>query len=63
MMVEKIVAKCLSGKFFLVVIVGVTFAYVACKGIITSEATVGIISAVITHYFNKRQPEKGGDNV
>ena len=46
-------AKLLSGRFWLTIISGLVFAYVACTRILPPEATAAILTAVFTSYFQR----------
>ena len=45
--------KFTSGKFWLTIISGFVFAYVACRGILDSQAVSAILGSVFTSYFMK----------
>lgn len=45
--------KLLSGRFWLTLISGLVFAYVACKEIMPPTATAAILTAVFTSYFQR----------
>ena len=47
------IEKLSSGRFWLAIIAGSVFAYVACKTIIPPEATVVIIVMVFKDYFSR----------
>jgi hypothetical protein len=46
-------AKFSSGKFWLTIISGCVFAYVACNKILDSQAVSAILGSVFTSYFMK----------
>lgn len=50
---QKLVDKCLSGRFILTVLCGLTFTYVSIKGMIDPPAVMTIISSVFTAYFGR----------
>ncbi len=50
---EIIIAKVTSGKFWLTIIGGIVFAYVACKQIIKPEVTASILVMIFISYFQK----------
>ena len=55
---DLILNKILSGRFILTVIIGGTFAYVSVRGIVPSEAVIGVIVMVIRDYFSRQDRPK-----
>lgn len=53
-MLEKVIDKMISGKYYLTVIVGIVFAVLAIKGVLKPETTGDIIKTVIIFYFLKK---------
>lgn len=56
---QKIIEKCLSGRFILTVICGGTFAYLSCKKILPNEAIIGILILVFEAYFHRADRQNG----
>ena len=54
-MVDKIVNKLLSGKFWLTMMAGVAFMYAVYARIIPSEAVASIVTMVFVSYFTKNK--------
>jgi len=52
--------KLLSGQYFLTVICGGVFAYVACKAIIPPDATIAILTTVFISYFKRDRTQENG---
>ena len=50
---QRFLTKLGSGRLFLVICVGVTFVYCSVHKIITPEAIVTIVMAVMTSYFSR----------
>jgi len=46
--------RLLSGKFWLTIIVGFTFAYLSCHGILPPDKSMEIILLVTYAYFTKK---------
>ena len=55
-------AKLLSGRFVLTIIVGLTFSWLAINNIITPDASMSVILIVIYGYFTRERPSIGGPN-
>ena len=55
---ETIVKKLTSGKFWLTIIAGFTFAYATYARILDSAAVGVIVTAVFLSYFSKEKNEK-----
>ena len=54
-MKEKIIEKCLSGRYLLTILSGVAFVWVVVHNLIPPAATVAIILSVYKDYFNKKK--------
>ena len=46
--------KLLSGKFWITIFAGLTFAYMACNDMIAESAVVAIIVKVYSDYFGRK---------
>ena len=46
-----VVAKFISGRYFLTVIGGITFAYAVYKAILSAEAIATILTTIFMSYF------------
>ena len=49
--------KLLSGRYFLTVVCGLVFAYVAINKVIPPDAVIAILSTVFVSYFNRNRKE------
>lgn len=47
--------KLLSGRFWLTIIVGFTFAYLSCKGILPPDKSMEVILLTCYAYFTKNR--------
>lgn len=59
MLKEMIDSNLGSGRFWLTIITGVVFAYVAVKGILPAEAISSIVTMVFVSYFQKERTSNG----
>jgi hypothetical protein len=50
---DKIVCKLLSGRFWLTMMVGVTYVYLACTGILGVQEVMEVTLLVAYAYFQK----------
>jgi hypothetical protein len=53
-LIKLILAKLLSGKYFLTIASGIAFLFCVIHRILTPEAIVGILMFVFQSYFNKK---------
>ena len=56
---DKVLLKCLSGRFILTIIAGIVFLYCAVKGKIEEAAVTAILSMIFQSYFNRHDRENG----
>jgi len=56
----KIKEKLISGRYFLTVIAGLTFAYAVYTKLLGAEATAAIITMVFINYFRQDRTQNGG---
>ena len=54
---ERLVVKASSARWFLTVLCGWTFAYLACTGRLEPKDAVPILVMVITYYFSRSNGE------
>ena len=59
---EIITAKATSGRYFLTIITGIVFAYVAFKKIIGADVIATIITLVFSLYFSKDKSKEDQNN-
>lgn len=52
-MKDKIIDKVLSGRYFLTIIGGLVFLYVAINKMMPPEAVASILTAIFMSYFNR----------
>jgi hypothetical protein len=57
-MLEKIIAKVLSGKWIMTIAFTVTTCYLAWIGKISAEVFVPLVTMIVTSYFNKEKVVK-----
>lgn len=50
---EKVLNKLLSAKFLIAIMISVVLCVLALRGVVNSEAFVGIAGGVIGFYFNR----------
>jgi len=55
---DSIVCKILSGRFILVIIVGLVYAYLACHGIIEPAMIKDVTMLVVIFYFSKKRNDE-----
>ena len=53
-------AKLLSGRYFLTVVSGIVFAYAVYSKLLNAEATATIITMVFINYFQRDRIQNGG---
>ena len=53
--------KAMSGRWFLTVVGGLVFGFVAIKKILPPEATSAILTAIFTSYFSRTDRTKKED--
>ena len=53
-------AKLLSGRYFLTVVSGIVFAYAVYSKLLNAEATATIITMVFINYFQRDRTETNG---
>ena len=52
-MKEKIIAKLLSGRYYLTIVGGIVFAYAVWKRILPDAATASILTSIFVSYFSR----------
>ena len=56
-MMEKILAKLTSGRFWLTLVSGITFAYATYARILPDEVVATLLTMVFTLYFTRKRDE------
>ena len=57
---KRILDKVVGGRYFLTIVTGIVFAYVAFHKIIGADVIATIITMVFTLYFTKGNGQNGG---
>lgn len=57
---QRVIDKCLSGRFILTVIAGIAFLYCVWKGKIEEAAVTAILSMIFQSYFNRSDRTTNG---
>ena len=57
---NKILAKVLSGRYFLTVIGGLVFSYAVYAKILDNQATAAILTAIFMSYFQRSRTNENG---
>jgi len=60
-MINKIIDKLLSGRFWLTIMAGLAFMYSVYAKILPSEAVASIITMVFVSYFERQDRTKKGE--
>ena len=58
-MKDKIIAKLLSGRYYLTIVGGIVFAYAVINKILEPQATSAILTAIFMSYFQRRDRNNG----
>lgn len=59
----KITEKLTSGRFWLTIIAGITFAYATYSKILPAEAVSAIVTMVFVSYFDRSDRKKNGEDI